>query len=170
VQDNHVAGQVNALTKLAADKVGLRVATPGQSMEDPFGPDALKALRDAGLCENFIQLINDMLQSPDIETFMQGPRFMNVVSCIEQKSSGFSAGAEPSEDQIFSIVEDCFCAGSGSLFVGLGFTRYSAPRAPGGGYTSPNPPAPGYSSPSSPAAGYSSPSSAGGQGYSSPSL
>jgi hypothetical protein len=167
---------INALTKFAALNAGYQisrevVADTGHG--GPFDADALGELGNIGLCPNFVLLVQEMVQglqninpmNPNVVPIYT-PRLKKVVACVESKSEGMTAA--PSEALVFSILSDCFCDGSGSLFFGIdAFTLnvYSAPGIPGGqGYRSPVTATP-YAAPTT--TGYSAPSI---PGYSAPSL
>lgn len=169
--DGRVPSAINALTKRAADQAGYAVAAPGAQTDFTFTPDMITALRNAGLCENFVELVQELASNPQSqESVFAGPRFQQVVMCLDEKSQAWAnTSVDPTDTEIRGVIEDCFCNGSGSLFLNFtGLTRYSAPVAPGGGYRSPSTGTP-YSAPQ-PAGGYSAPASAGGHGYSAPSL
>ena len=73
----------------------------------------------------------------------------------------FSTGVAPSESQILSLINDCICAGSGSLFGNFAISTYAPPKFSGyapptmSGETYAAPTIPGYSKPAFP--GYAPP-------------
>src|SRR5690606_37639224 len=146
-----VPATIDALAKKAAVQAGYSISPPndeGPDLGDAFSAEALTAMRDAGLCDNFVKLVEEISQNEDA---LAGPRFKNVVTCLTDKVESITA--QSSESAIMGIVEDCFCAGSGSLFAGFGnfaFSTYSAPSSAGGST---------YSAPSTSSSGYSAPQS-----------
>lgn len=179
--DPRVPVAVNAVAKYAAVSAGYQVSSEARmSMPDkgnPFGEDALNALRDAGLCENFVLLFQELFTTEESgmgnpqsgNPLEASPRLKRVVSCLEDKGGAFGSTV-PSENQILDIVETCFCGGSGTLFFrNFAFTTYAAPGSPARSpYAAPTVNPTPYSKPTLP--GYSAPASPGGSGYSAPSL
>lgn len=161
----NVAPAVNALSKAAALKAGYGMSREAvDSGFDPFNAQIAQSLEQLGVCDNFVQLINEIINAgsdSSEQTLMNSPRFRNVVSCFESEAANLAANTSP--DQLFPIFDKCFCNGSGTVFGALfAMSRYSAPQFNGysapvaaRGYTSPSV-APGYNSPS-PAPGYSAP-------------
>jgi hypothetical protein len=162
----NVAPAVNALSKAAALKAGYGMSrVSADTSFNPFSADMAQSLEQLGVCDNFVQLINELVNAgsdSSEQTLMSSARFQNVVSCFESEAANIAANA--STDEIFPIFDKCFCNGSGTVFGALfrvsgysapHFNGYSAPVA-AHGYSSPSV-APGYSSPA-PAPGYSSPS------------
>ncbi|GEM_PF-7100673 len=157
---------INALTKAAALNAGLRISreVPPGLDASPFSSEALAAMRDAGLCDNFILLLDEMVQS-EHDTAASYPQLTAVFNCVEKNAGSMSAAA--SVDEIMGVIDQCFCDGSGTLFggfAGLTLNAYSRPGNPAGaGYSRPSPGSvystptvPGYSAPFIP--GYTAPS------------
>ncbi len=179
--ESKIVPAVNSMTAYAARKTGIAVTAPAVSVapvttDNPFTADALKEMKDAGLCDNFVQLIGELSQSSTQNSsgFMSSPRFQKVMTCLENDVSAWAnAQTTPDDQMIMNEVDKCFCDGTGSLFSGLRaltLNSYSAPSSPGGhGYSAPQPSSTSYSAPSSPAPStYASPTTA--PGYSAPSL
>jgi hypothetical protein len=168
---------INALTKIAALSAGYQMSReavlPDELEEDegnPFDPEKMGDLSSIGLCPNFVLLVQEMIQgisaNPQSLEPIFTPRLKKVVMCLENKAQAFSS--QPSDAVIFGIISDCFCDGSGSLFLGIdnfAFNAYAPPGVPGGkGYAAPVAATP-YAAPTS--TGYSAPAIS---GYAAPSL
>jgi len=134
--------------------------------DEGFSPDMFKAFADAGICQNFVLLLEELISNVNaggqsVDPFAASPRLQGVLQCLEDKAQGFSSGVAPSESQVMSLIENCFCNGSGSLFGNLAISRYAPPQF--NGYAPPaissdtySPPTiPGYSKPAFP--GYAPP-------------
>jgi hypothetical protein len=177
--DKRVPAMVNSVANYAAYSAGLQsleVKAMGpvedtSDEENPFGPEGLQALEAVGLCPNFFLIVQELvqnLQSMDPQSnanpFEASPHLMEAFQCLESKSQGFSTVA-PTPAEAIGIIDQCLCAGSGTLFGNFLFATYGAPKVPGGGYSSPRVPgvyaAPriqGYSAPAVPGKGYAAPS------------
>jgi len=163
----NVAPAVNALSKVAALKAGYGITREAASDPEvnPFDSAMAQSLAQLGVCDNFVQLINEIIHADSAaeQTLMNSPRFMNVISCFETEAKNLTSSEDP--NVILPIFDKCFCNGSGSVFGALfNVSKYSAPQF--NGYSSPVP-AKGYGSPTV-VPGYSAPAPA--PGYSSPSL
>lgn len=162
-----VTPMVNALTKAAAVQAGYgmsREAAADDQGFDFFNEQMAKQLEAAGVCSNFIDLLKEITQSSQQDSafnWMTSSRFMDIVSCMESNASGLGENANP--DAVMSVIDQCICAGSGTLFGALGYAwtgKYKSPelntyKAPSeasykspsdGSYKSPN--LPSYKSPS----------------------
>jgi hypothetical protein len=172
VDGHKVGAAVNALTKSAAVQAGYGIsrATADDGV-NPFDTSIVSALQQIGVCDNFIQLMNEIITAgPNGQSLMEQPRFMKVVTCFEAEAKNLAVtdtSAEISPDIIFPIFDKCFCDGSGSVFGAIrayAFSKYSAPTFTG--YSAPSA-ARGYSAPAV-APGYGTPAAA--PGYSAPGL
>jgi hypothetical protein len=167
VDGRQIAPAINALSKVGAYHAGMgmsREVAAADSGFNPFSEEVTKALKDVGVCDNFIQLINELAQSKGDQSIMESPRFTKVISCFETEGQGLNE--QSSVQDMLGIFDKCFCDGSGSVFGAIrayAFSGYSAPQF--NVYSAPVT-APGYGAPS-PASGYSAPSL---PGYSAPSL
>jgi hypothetical protein len=170
VKDVRVPATINALVKTAAVNAGLVAIEPPTNEETlPFSTSALATLKSAGLCQGFIDLFEE-ISSTD-QNFESGsftPRLQEVVTCFTKKIIEDSTLVETN---FMSVVDECFCKGTGTLFGSFAFNlaKYAPPEI-GGGYSRPvTSPAP-YSAPVSTGAPYSAPSTPAGEGYSAPGL
>lgn len=157
---------INALTKSAAMQAGYGISREVVGEEpdfDIFNDEMTKQMKEAGICENFIELAKEISQSMRTDfqfNWMTSPRFLNIVSCLESNAESFGEGTNP--DAVMGVIDQCICAGSGTLFGAVGFgwngkykspqiNQYKAPnvgtyRSPDvGGYKSPT--IPGYKGP-----------------------
>lgn len=168
--DPRVPNTVNTISEYAAITAGYQITSQAPALPDTnegaFGPDMFKAFADAGICRNFVLILEELLSNvqgggQSVDPFAASPRLRDVAVCLEDKAQGFSAGAQPSDSEILSLIDDCFCRGSGSLFGNFAFSKYAppdfrgyAPPAAASGTYSP-PTISGYSKPALP--GYAPP-------------
>jgi hypothetical protein len=175
----------NAVANYAAYSAGYSIvkdATQGSAAlvdtgdSDPFGPEGLKVLAEIGLCPNLILIVEELFQNiraagpnpQSIDPFAASPHLLEAAQCLESKAKGFSAAAPPDQAAVMSVVDECLCAGGGSIFAGFAFSVYGPPGVVGGrGYSEPVINATPYSPPTLP--GYSQPATIG-EGYQAPSL
>lgn len=151
VDGRTIAPAVNALTKAAALQAGFQMSREAVADKpvNPFDTTVAKSLGQIGVCQNFIDLINELAATAPTQgqTLMKSERFMKVVSCFETEAQGLSDGSDI--DAVFALFDKCFCDGSGgSVFgaiAGYAWTaKYKAPqlsayKAPAtGNYKSPS--------------------------------
>lgn len=139
--DPRVPNTVNSISEYAAITAGYQItsqaaALPDTNEETAFGPDMFKAFADAGICRNFVLLLEELttnIQSggQTMDPFAASPRLKRVSECIEDKAQGFSMGSSPSESDILSLIDNCFCAGSGTLFGNFAISKYAPPNFSG---------------------------------------
>lgn len=170
VDGRTIAPAVNALSKVAAVHAGYGMSreVANDPSVNPFDSAVAQSLQQIGVCDNFVQLIQEILNAGSTaneQTLMNSPRFQKVVTCFESEANNLTGTEAP--EALLPIFDKCFCDGSGTVFGAIAayaFGKYQAPHF--NGYSAPIS-ARGYSSPSV-APGYSSPSAA--PGYSAPSL
>jgi hypothetical protein len=143
--DPRIQNTVNNVSEYAAITAGYQLtskaaALPDTNDGDAFGPDMFKAFADAGICENFVLILEELLSNvqgggQSVDPFAASPRLRDVGQCLTEKAQSFSMSVEPSEAQILSLIDDCFCAGSGSLFGNFNVSKYGPPKF--SGYTPP---------------------------------
>jgi hypothetical protein len=170
--DPRIPNTVNSISEYAAITAGYQITSQAAALPDTnegaFGPDMFKAFADAGICQNFVLILEELLSNvqgggQSVDPFAASPRLRNVATCLEKKAQGFSTGAEPSESQVLSLIDDCFCAGSGTLFGNFAFSKYAPPEFSGygtpvvSGTTYAAPTISGYSAPAVPGKGYAPP-------------
>ena len=182
--DSKVPAIVNSVANYAAYSAGFQsievsAMGPVDTTEDenPFGPEGLSALEGLGLCPNFILIVQELINSlqninpgneQSFDPFSASPRLATAFQCLETKAKSFSASVQPSEAEAIALIDECMCAGSGTLFGSYLFAAYRAPGVPGNAYAAPGVPGNGYAAPGV-SGGYSAPAVPG-QGYAPPSL
>ena len=157
--DKGLPATVDAAARYTARTAGYQIsseAASGQPDGFKFPKEAVDALKEAGICENFIYLIQELGTDST-----GGPRFTKAVQCLSEEVE--NAGAASSSEMLLSFVDKCLCDGGGNLFAPLfAIQGYEAPKFTG--YKAPS--VPGYKAPAVP--GYKAPSL--GNGYSAPKL
>ncbi len=168
--DPKISQTVNALTKIAAVNAGY--VPLGQSMvadtDMPFDVKALSELKNAGLCQGFIDLFQEIsANQQSMATGVIPPRLQQVVTCFSQKADLFT-DSTAFESNFFSMVEECFCNGTGSLFGNFNYKlakygpptqgiTYGAPAITGAPYSAPTVTGSSYSAPAPATETYSAP-------------
>lgn len=173
--EKQITPAINALTKMAALQAGYQItreaALPDEEENDPFesmfSAQTLDAMRNAGLCQGFISLLEEIsrIDKDTSESLVASSHLMQVGQCLVDKIPSLTNTQDPKA--VLGAVEDCFCGGTGTLFAGFSLMSlnayappvtartYNPPTSTGSPY---GPPAvvPGYSAPSIP--GYKAPS------------
>ena len=167
---NPAPASVNALVKVAA--TGPTQTTKSGSFDIP--KEAMDAMKAAGVCQGLLDLFDDLTNDPD--AFKDGnvpDSYMQTAMCVADKAENLKDDPNAGE-KMFTVIEECICKGSGTLWGGLqvAFSKYSRPVTSASLYSAPSS-ASGtpYSAPAS-AAGtaYSAPSSAGAEAYAAPGI
>lgn len=137
--DPRIPNTVNSITEYAAVTAGYQItsqaaALPVEDVEEEggFSPDMFNAFADAGICRNLILIaeelaINIQKGGQTADPFAASPRLRDVFVCLEDKAQGFSSSTAFSEAQVLSLIDDCICAGSGSLFGNFTISKYAPP-------------------------------------------
>ncbi|MDQ3001867.1 MAG: hypothetical protein M3Y08_11485 [Fibrobacterota bacterium] len=164
--DDRLPATIDAAVKYAARTAGYQISSEAvysQSVEFKFSKEQVNALKDAGICDNFISLIQELGRDTT-----GGPRFAKAIWCLAEEAE--MAGANGTSEMKFGFVDKCLCDGSsgGAFFGNFAFTTYAAPVSAGGKVYGTPTIGKTYSAPT--VQGYSTPKSAGGKGYSAPSL
>jgi hypothetical protein len=168
--DPKISQTVNALTKIAAVQAGYVPLGQSRVTQDemPFDVRALAELKNAGLCQGFIDLFQEIATNQQsMATGVIPPRLQQVVTCFSQKADLFTDSTAFATN-FLSIVEDCFCNGTGSIFADFNFTlgkygpptqgvQYGAPAITAVPYSAPTVTGSSYSAPNSTAETYSAP-------------
>lgn len=173
--DPRIPNTVNSITEYAAVTAGYKITSqapvmPVEDVEEDsgFSPDMFNKFADAGICRNLVLIAEELannLQSggQTADPFAASPRLRKVFVCLEDKAQQFASAAAFSESQVLSLIDDCICAGSGSLFGNFAISKYAPPDFHG--YAPPSASSDAYAPPT--LSGYSKPAL---PGYAPPKL